>query len=102
MKAKAKKVAPRGDEDETARAEEMLDAADETHTDTTAPELDARTEKLTEWDDPPAAHGTAAPKVGPAADDEDEDTIASKLVYEGTDEADRERRIAAADPDFEP
>jgi len=102
MKAKAKKIIPRDDEEQEARAEEILDAVDETPTDVTAPELDARTEQLTEWDDAPAAHGTAAPKVGPGGEEEDEDTIAAKLVYEGTEEADRERRIAAADPDFEP
>lgn len=89
------------DEDLEQNAEEIADASDETPTEVTAPEVDARTEEITEWDDAPAAHGTAAPKVMPE-DDQDEDTIASKLVYEGTDEADREQRIAAADPDFEP
>ena len=44
------------------------------------------------------ASGKAAPRVLP----EDEASIAERLVYEGTDEADRERRIAAADPDFDP
>jgi hypothetical protein len=102
MKAKAKKVLPPEDEEEQEIAEETVAAADDTPTDVTPPELDARTEELTEWDEAPSAHGTAAPKVGPAGDDEDEDSIAEKLVYEGTDEADRERRIAAADPDFEP
>jgi hypothetical protein len=88
-------------ESEEANAEEIADAAEEAPTDVTAPEVDARTEQLTEWDDPPAAHGTAAPKI--ASDDEDdENTIAAKLVYEGTDEAERDRRMAAADPDFEP
>ncbi|EDY22336.1 hypothetical protein CfE428DRAFT_0461 [Chthoniobacter flavus Ellin428] len=87
------------EEDKQESAEELADATDETPTDTTAPELSAKTEELTEWDDAPESHGTAAPKVLP--DDED-DTISSKLVYEGTDEAERERRMAAADPDFEP
>jgi hypothetical protein len=63
--------------------------------------LDPRAKELTEWDDAPGDHGSAVPKVGPAAED-DEDSIAAQLVYEGTDEADRERRLAAADPDFEP
>jgi hypothetical protein len=89
---------PFPDDEEEAVAEELADAADETPTDLTAPELDPRTEDLTEWDDPPAAHGAAAPKVSP----DDEDSIAAQLVYEGTDEAERELRIAAADPDFEP
>ncbi len=88
-------------EDDEANAEEIADAADETPTDVTPPELDARTEQLTEWDDVPASHGTAAPKVTPD-DDDDENTVAAKLVYEGTDEAERDRRLAAEDPDFEP
>ena len=99
MKAKANKVPP-PDEPETD-AEEIADATDETPTDVTPPEVDARTEDITEWDDAPASHGTAAPKVQPDEED-DETTIASKLVYEGTDEAERDRRMAAADPDFEP
>lgn len=89
------------DEELEQNAEEIAEAADETPTNVTAPEVDAQTEEITEWDDAPATHGKAAPKVLPE-DDADEDSIASKLVYEGTDEADRERRIAAADPDFEP
>jgi hypothetical protein len=92
------KKLPLDEEEVQEAAEEIADAADETPTDVTAPELGPKTEELTEWDDAPAAHGTAAPKVG----EDDEDTIAAKLVYEGTDEAERERRIAAADPDFEP
>ena len=94
-----KKQSP--EEDLQQSAEEIADAADETPTDVTAPEVDARTEEITEWDDAPANHGAAAPKVAPGGE-EDEDSIAAKLVYEGTDEADREQRIAAADPDFEP
>lgn len=89
---------PAPDDDAQEIAEETEVAADETPTDVTAPELSDRTKNLTEWDDVPEAHGTAAPKVAP----DDEDTIASQLVYEGTDEAERERRMAAADPDFEP
>lgn len=86
-------------DDEALNADEIADAADESPTDVTAPELDERTKDLTEWDEPPQAHGTAAPKIIPEEDDEDS---AAKLVYEGTDEAERERRLAAADPDFEP
>jgi len=90
------------DEDLEQNAEEIADAAaDESLTDVTPPEVDARTAEITEWDDAPAAHGKAAPKVKPE-DDEEEDSAAAKLVYEGTDEAERERRIAAADPDFDP
>jgi len=61
------------------------------------PELDNRTKDVTEWDDPPASHGEAAPKVG----FDDENSVASELVEEGIDEADREQRLAAEDPDFE-
>lgn len=64
----------------------------------TPPELNKLTKELTEWDEPPAATGTAAHKVLP----EDEVSIAEQLVYEGTDEADRDLRLAAADPDSEP
>jgi hypothetical protein len=96
---KAKKKTPI--EDEETNAEEIADAADETPTDVTPPEVDERTEQLTQWDEPPTAHGVAAPKIVPDEED-DEDSTAAKLVYEGTDEAERERRLAAADPDFEP
>lgn len=89
---------PVPNEDDDIDPEEIQAAADETPTDVTAPEVNEQTKELTEWDEPPAASGTAAPKVLP----EDEVSIAEQLVYEGTDEADRERRIAAADPDFEP
>jgi len=90
------------DEEAEGAAEELDEAAaDETPTDVNAPELNDQTKDLTAWDEAPSSHGTAAPKVV-QDDDDDEDTVAAKLVYEGTDEADRERRIAAADPDFEP
>ena len=85
-------------DDEDVDPEEIQTSSDETPTDVTAPELNAETKELTVWDEPVSASGKSAPKVLP----EDEATIAEQLVYEGTDEADRERRIAAADPDFEP
>lgn len=66
--------------------------------DNQAPELDSRTTELTEWDEPPGASGTAAPKIGM----EDEIPPGEQLVEEGIDEADREQRLAASDPDFEP
>lgn len=89
---------PEPDEDDEIDPEEIQAAADETPTDVTPPELSEQTKELTAWDEPPAASGTAAPRVLP----EDEVSIAERLVFEGTDEADRERRMAAADPDFEP
>jgi hypothetical protein len=102
MKAKAKKALPPEDEEQQEIAEEIEDAANETPTNGIPPELDAGTVELTEWDEPPSAHGTAVPKMGAAAEEADENSIAEQLVQEGTDEADRDRRIAAADPDFEP
>ena len=78
--------------------EEIQAAADETPTDVTPSELSEQTKELTAWDEPPGASGTEAPRVVP----EDEVSIAEQLVNEGTDEAERERRMAAADPDFEP
>jgi hypothetical protein len=89
---------PRPNEDDDIDPAEIEAAANETPTDVTPPELDPRTENLTAWDEAPASAGTAAPRVVP----EDETSIAEQLVYEGTDEADRDRRLAAADPDFEP
>lgn len=89
---------PKPNDDDDISPEELDVATDETPTDVTAPELSAATKDLVEWDSPPESTGHAAPKVTP----EDETSIAEELVYEGTDEADRDRRIAAADPDFEP
>ena len=89
---------PLPNEDEDIDPAEIEAATDETPTDVTPPELDSHTKNLTAWDEAPSASGTAAPRVLP----EDETSIAEQLVYEGTDEADRDRRLAAADPDFEP
>ena len=89
---------PEPNDDGDFDPEEIQTSSDETPTDVTAPELNAETKELTAWDEPVGASGKAAPKVLP----EDEASIAERLVYEGTDEAERERRIAAADPDFEP
>jgi len=90
--------APQPNEDDDIDPEEIQSASDETPTDVTAPELNEQTKDLTAWDEPPAASGTVAPKVRP----DDDVSIAEQLVYEGTDEADRDLRLAAADPDFEP
>jgi hypothetical protein len=76
----------------------LEDAADETPTKTTAPELSEQTKELVAWDEPPDAAGHEAPTVKP----EDETSAVQELVEEGIDEADRDQRIAAADPDFEP
>ncbi len=89
---------PLPNEDDDFSPEEIAAASDETPTAIAAPELDAQTKQLTEWDVAPEASGHAAPKVEP----EDEAAVDEQLVYEGTDEADRERRLASADPDYEP
>jgi hypothetical protein len=89
---------PRPNDDDKPDPEEIEAASDETPTDVTAPELSPTTKDLIEWDEPPTASEAAAPKVLP----EDEVPVGEELVYEGSDEADRERRMAAADPDFEP
>jgi len=99
MRSKVMKPQPAmPNDDDDISPEELEVAADETPTDVTAPELSSETKELVEWDQPPEATGHAAPKVLP----DDETSIAEQLVEEGTDEADRDRRIAAADPDFEP
>jgi len=63
-----------------------------------APEVDERTLELTAWDEPPESTGTSAPKTPM----EDEISPAEQLIEEGLEEADREKRIAASDPDYEP
>jgi hypothetical protein len=89
---------PRSTEDDDIDPAEIEAAADETPTDVNPPELNPQTKNLTAWDEAPTSAGTAAPRVVP----DDETSIAEQVVYEGTDEADRDRRLAAADPDFEP
>ena len=61
-----------------------------------APEVDPQTADLVAWDEPPG--DTAAPRIEP----DDEAPLQEMLVEEGLEEAERDRRIAAADPDFEP
>ncbi len=62
------------------------------------PEVTAQTEAITEWDTPPTAAGAPAARAGM----EDEATISETLTEEGVEEADRDQRLAAADPDYEP
>lgn len=88
---------PEPNDDEDRDDEEMIEAADETPTDVIAPETDEQTKDITTWDDPPTATGSAVPKVVP----DDDASVGEELVYEGTDEAERERRMAAADPELE-
>jgi len=93
---KPQRAKPNDDED--ISPEELDVAADETPADVIAPELTGETKELVEWDEAPEASGHVAPKILP----DDEATVAEQLVDEGTDEAERDRRIAAADPDMEP
>jgi hypothetical protein len=90
--------APQPGEDDDVDPEEIQAASDETPTEIRPPEVDPQAEALTAWDEPPSAKGIEAPKILP----EDEATVAEQLVTEGADEADREQRMASADPDFEP
>jgi hypothetical protein len=92
----SKKPLPNDDQD--FDPQEIDAAADENPTSATPPEVDAETENLTKWDEPPGASGGPVKTVLP----DDEATVAEQLVDEGVDEAERDRRLAAADPDFEP
>jgi hypothetical protein len=85
-------------DDDEFDPEEIEEASEERITPSNAPEVDSKTENLTEWDQPATDPSGAVPKV-PL---EDEAPAAEELVEEGMDEADREQRIAAVDPDFEP
>jgi hypothetical protein len=85
-------------DDDEFDPKEIEDAADERTTPGYAPEENPITENLTKWDEPPAPAAGSAPKT-PL---EDETTVSEQLIEEGLEEADREQRIASADPDFEP
>lgn len=77
---------------------EIVEAAQETEAVNVEPEVAPGTENMVAWDESPESSGHAAPKVPM----EDEVAPGEQLVYEGLEEADREQRIAAADPDFTP
>jgi hypothetical protein len=77
--------------------EEAVLASEELKTPELPPEVVPGTEELVAWDEHPNVDGSAAPKVTP----EDENNV-EDLVLGGVDEADREQRIAATDPDYEP
>jgi hypothetical protein len=89
---------PLPNDDPDIDPEDILAAAEETPTAEAPPEVSESTEDLTAWDEPPAETGTAAPTVRP----EDYVPPVEQLFGEGLDEADRDRRMAATDPDFEP
>jgi hypothetical protein len=88
----------RADEDPEIDIREIEEAEYSTAADEQAPEVDPRTVNLTSWDEPPGSSGTSAPKTHL----DDEIPPGEQLVEEGIDEADREQRLAASDPDYEP
>jgi hypothetical protein len=98
MKPKSPEHADPAETEAGADPEELEAATDESTAEEGPAELLHTTEKLTEWDAPPSERGVSAPTV-PA---DDEATVGQQLVKEGLEEADRDQRIAAADPDFEP
>jgi hypothetical protein len=81
---------PDRDPSEIVEASEGLTGTD------TPPEVTPGLEGVTEWDTPIGSAGVSAPRVLP----EDEVPPAEVLVKGGIEEADREQRIAAADPDL--
>ncbi len=85
-------------EDPDIDPEEMVEAAQDQPVENIPPEVNPTTAELLEWDTLPASSGRVVPKVLP----EDEVPAAESLIIEGLEEADREQRLAAADPDFEP
>jgi hypothetical protein len=74
----------------------MIEASEHVSSGDTPPEIVPGVEELTEWDTPVGAAGESAPRVLP----EDDVPPGELLVQEGIEEADREQRIAAADPDL--
>lgn len=84
-------------EDSEFDPEALVEAAQNIPTEAFPPEVNPATAELTEWDTAPSSCGKVTPKVLP----EDEVPAAEQLVGEGIDEADRELRIAAVDPDLE-
>jgi hypothetical protein len=91
----AKKATP---DDEGSGPHSLEDVIDEAPIESDVPEVSEQTKKLIAWDEPPDAAGHEVPPVEP----EDETSVVEELVEQGMDEADRDRRIAAADPDLEP
>jgi hypothetical protein len=74
---------------------EMVDAAEDVNSPDQPPEVVSGVEDITAWDEPSGSTGVSAPRVVPT-----DDLIAEELVRDGVEEADREQRIAAADPDL--
>jgi hypothetical protein len=81
-------------EEVQAAAEEVTDLGVEP-----PPEQVPGTENVTTWDEAPASSGHATPKY---PIDEEENQVGEELVQGGVESADRDQRLAAADPDYEP
>lgn len=63
------------------------------------PEEVPGTENLTTWDEAPASSGGVTKKY---PEDKEENQLGQDLVQNGVESADRDSRLAAADPDYEP
>jgi hypothetical protein len=63
------------------------------------PETVPGTENVTTWDEAPDSSGHVTPKYSL---DKEENQIGQDLVEGGVESADRDQRLAAADPDYEP
>ena len=74
---------------------EVVEASEDVNSPNLPPEVVSGTEEITEWDEPYGTTGVSAPRVLPT-----DDFQAEALVQDGIEEADREQRIAAADPDL--
>jgi hypothetical protein len=63
------------------------------------PEEVPGTENVTKWDEAPGSSGHVTPKY-PLESEENQ--VGEELVQGGVESADRDQRLAAADPDYEP
>lgn len=64
-----------------------------------APEESPELARVTQWDEAPSSTGTVTPKY---SEDSDENQLGEELVQDGVEAADRDSRLAATDPDYEP
>ena len=84
------------DDDDSDRRDLEIAADEEPDENRELPSCRSKRKSWSGWDEPPEATGHEATTVHR----KDETSIAEELINEGTDEADRERRIAAEDPDL--
>ncbi len=76
-----------------ASAADLIRARDEINSPVTpdAPEVDATTARLQEWDESPESSGHMVPRIPP----EDEVSATELLIEEGLEEADHDQRLSA-------